>query len=53
MTRLIPIDDYNSRIPDNHNIIGTVLPSFGNNALRNGWKLLIVYEETNTDKHYH
>lgn len=36
----IPFDDYNQRIPENKDIIGTVTPQFGNQAIRNGWKII-------------
>lgn len=36
----IPIDDYNSRIPEDKDVVGTVRQTFGSSAPRNGWKLL-------------
>lgn len=42
---IVPFDDYNSRIHPNADVIGTVLPTWGNFALTNGWKLLEIYDE--------
>ena len=43
--RIIIYDDYNSKFPKEQGIIGTITPQFGNTALRNGWKIIEVYEE--------
>lgn len=40
---IIPYDDYNSRIPSDTNIIGTITPNCGNSAFRNGHKLICVF----------
>lgn len=39
----IPIDDYNSRIPEDKDVIGAVRQTFGSSAPRNGWELLEPY----------
>lgn len=44
MIRVI-YDDYNGHIPTRQDVIGTVLQNFGAEALRNGWKLIEVYED--------
>lgn len=53
---IIPYDDYNSRIPPptEWDCIGTITPNCGTTALRNGWKIIEVYEceeENSADKH--
>ena len=39
-----PFDDYNNSRPRRDGIVGTITTTFGHNALRNGWKLLIEYD---------
>ena len=48
MKKIIPYDDYNGKVPppDKMDYIGTLTPQFGALALRNGWKIIEVYEET-------
>ena len=48
MKTTIPFDDYNHRLHPGAECVGTVLPTWGNFALTNGWKLL----ELNMAKHY-
>lgn len=43
--KLIPFDDYNHRMHPGTEIVGTVLPTWGNHALANGWKLIEIYED--------
>lgn len=38
---IIPFDDYNHRLHPGTDIVGSVLPTWGNHALTNGWKLLL------------
>ncbi len=47
MKTIIPYDDYNGKIPpsDKWDVIGTVRQTFGVYALRNGWKIIEVYED--------
>lgn len=45
MKKIIPFDDYNLRFHPGSDFVGTVLPTWGNYALTNGWKLLEVYED--------
>lgn len=40
MKRIIPFDDYNHRLHPGTDFVGSVLPTWGNHALTNGWKLL-------------
>lgn len=42
---IIPFDDYNHRLHPGTDFVGSVLPTWGNHALTNGWKLLEIYEE--------
>ena len=42
--RIVVYDDYNSKFPVNQSIIGTITTMFGRDALRNGFKLFVVYE---------
>ena len=42
--RFIVYDDYNSIIPKNQELIGTITTQFGNPALRHGFKILEIYE---------
>ena len=37
---IIPFDDYNQRIPENKDVIGTDTPQFGNSASRHGRKII-------------
>ena len=45
---IIPFDDYNHRLHPGADFVGSVLPTWGNHALTNGWKLLELYMA----KHY-
>lgn len=49
MKRIIPFDDYNCRFHPGSDFVGTVLPTWGNFALTNGWKLIemIAYDGYN------
>lgn len=40
MKKIIPFDDYNHRIHPGLDFVGTVLPTWGNFAFTNGWKLI-------------
>lgn len=42
---VVPFDDYNCRFHPGSEVIGTVLPTWGNFALTNGWKLIEIYED--------
>ena len=42
---IIVYDDYNSNIPKDQNVIGTVTTTFGHTAIRNGWKIIEVEDE--------
>lgn len=44
MIKAIPYDDYNNIIHFNSEIIGTVTQNFGRDALKNGWKIIEVYD---------
>ena len=48
MKTIVPFDDYNHRIHVGAEFVGSVLPTWGNHALANGWKLI----EKNMAKHY-
>lgn len=55
--KIIPYDDYNGKVPPPEKLdyIGTLTPQFGALALRNGWKIIELFEddeetETNADK---
>ena len=50
MKRIVPFDDYNCRIKVGADVIGTVLPTWGNFALTNGWKLIEIYEDSSCIK---
>ena len=39
---IVPYDDYNSRIPQDISVIGSITTTIGNSALRNGWKLIEI-----------
>lgn len=43
--KIVPLDDYNCNIPKDADVIGAVTTTWGHLALRNGWKLIEVYEE--------
>lgn len=43
---IIPFDDYNHRLHPGTDFVGSVLPTWGNHTLTNGWKLLEIYDET-------
>ena len=38
------LDDYNQSIPKDQEIIGSVTTTWGHLALRNGWKIIEIYE---------
>lgn len=40
MKKIIVYDDYNSLIPQDQSVIGTVRQTFGHTALRNGFKII-------------
>ena len=42
MKQIIPFDDYNHRIHFGAEFVGSVLPTWGNHALTNGWKLIEI-----------
>lgn len=41
---IIIYDDYNGKIKSDQSIIGTVMPNFGNDAIRNGTKIIELQE---------
>lgn len=43
--RIVLLDDYNQRIPANQDIIGTVTTNWCEASLRNGWKIIEIYED--------
>ena len=43
--RVIPLDDYNREPHPGIECLGSVTTTWGNMALRNGWKLIEVYEQ--------
>lgn len=45
MPDIILYDDFNSVVPCEQGVIGTVTIQFGNKALRHGWKIIEVYEQ--------
>lgn len=48
MIKIVIYDDFNSKIPKNQDVIGTVTTQFGNPAPRHGFKLFeFNYEEKN------
>jgi site-specific DNA-cytosine methylase len=47
---IIPFDDYNHRLHPGAEFVGTVLPTWGNFALTNGWKIIEI--EIYMAKHY-
>lgn len=49
LVKTLLYDDYNSNIPKNQRIIGTVTTHWGHNALRAGWKLIEIYESKNDE----
>lgn len=49
MKTTIPFDDYNHRLHPGAECVGTVLPTWGNFALTNGWKLLEIYDDIPCD----
>lgn len=52
MKTTIPIDCYNHTVPDNPNIVGTIVPHMGRWGMTNGWKIIEIYEtEDYTDRH--
>lgn len=46
--KIIVYDDYNSFIPQDQNVIGTVRQTFGHTALRNGFKIIEIEDEEDT-----
>lgn len=46
MKVIIPFDDYNETIHTGLNFVGTVLPTWGHSALKNGWKLIEIMTPT-------
>lgn len=46
MKQFIAYDDYNSNIPQQSDIIGSITTTIGHSALRNGWKIVEVWCES-------
>ena len=44
MKKIIVYDDYNSNIPKNQDVVGTVTTMFGRDSLRHGFKIIEVYD---------
>lgn len=44
MKKIIPLDDYNGRI-ELGDVVGSVTRTWGNSALRNGWKIIEIYDD--------
>lgn len=44
MKKIIVYDDYNSNIPKDQDIVGTVITMFGRDSLRHGFKIIEVYD---------
>ena len=42
MKQFIAYDDYNSNIPIQLDILGSITTTIGNSTLRNGWKIIEV-----------
>lgn len=40
--RIVLLDDYNQRIPENQGVIEAVTTTWGHSALRNGWKIIEI-----------
>ena len=47
--KIIVYDDFNHAIPQRQDIIGTVRPTFGSGAPRNGYKIIEIYDEDEDD----
>lgn len=47
--KIIIYDDYNSNIPKNQRVIGTITTTIGHSALRNGLKIIEVIEDDKRD----
>lgn len=47
MKKIVPLDDYNGQIHCGTDIVGAVTTTWGHSALRNGWKLIEIYEKDN------
>lgn len=43
--KIIVYDDYNSNIPKDQNVVGTVTTMFGRDSLRHGWKIIEIEDE--------
>lgn len=43
---VIAYDDYNSNIPTPYDIVGSITTTIGHSALRNGWKIIEIYDGT-------
>jgi hypothetical protein len=43
--RIIVYDDYNSNIPKNQDVVGTVTTMFGRDSLRHGFKIIEIYDD--------
>lgn len=45
--KIIVYDDYNSNIPKNQDVIGTVTTMFGCDSLRHGFKIIEIIDDDN------
>lgn len=51
MNRIVIIlDDYNQNIPKDQRVIGAVTTTWGHSALRNGWKVIEIYEQDSNSR---
>ena len=50
--QIIIYDDYNNRIKSDQTIIGTVMPNFGNDAPRNGTKIIEIMGGDDVNENY-
>lgn len=50
MKRILIYDDYNSRILQNQDCIGTITCNVGISAPRNGFKLIEIYYDSNNSE---
>lgn len=45
MKEFIAYDDYNSYIPSQSDILGSITTTIGHSALRDGWKIIEVHSD--------
>ena len=50
MIDILSYNDYDSYIPTDSGILGSITTTIGHSALRNGWKVIEVYDRSESNQ---